>query len=160
MKGKELPVPAWKALRIVAQIGGALRSDGLEPPFTGRAPELRMLKDQLHAAEREQRARLISVIGQAGIGKSRLVWEFQKYVDGLISDIYWHQGRSPAYGDNIAFWAVGEMVRHRARIAGTDDSTTTRARLREMIDTYLPDLDEQRWVEPHLEGLLGLRDGH
>ncbi len=100
------------------------------------------------------------MIGQAGIGKSRLVWEFQKYVDGLVSDIYWHQGRSPAYGDNIAFWAVGEMVRHRARIAGTDDSATTRARLREMIDTYLPDPDEQRWVEPHLEGLLGLRDGH
>ena len=160
MKGKDLPVPAWKALRIVAQIGGALRNDGLEPPFTGRDPELRMLKDQLHAAEREQRARLISVIGQAGIGKSRLVWEFQKYIDGLIHDIYWHQGRSPAYGDNLAFWAVGEMVRHRARIATTDDPATTRARLREMIDTYIPDPDEQRWVEPHLEGLLGLRDGH
>ena len=160
MKGIELPVPAWKALRIVAQIGGVLRNDGLEPPFTGRAPELRMLKDQLHAAEREQRARLISVIGQAGIGKSRLVWEFQKYIDGLIHDIYWHQGRSPAYGDNLAFWAVGEMVRHRARIAETDDAATSRARLREMIDTYIPDPDEQRWAEPHLEGLLGLRDGH
>lgn len=160
MKGKDLPVPAWKALRIVAQIGGALRSDGLEPPFTGRAPELRMFKDQLHAAEREQRARLISVVGQAGIGKSRLVWEFQKYIDGLISDIYWHEGRSPAYGDNLAFWAVGEMVRHRAGIAETDDSTTTRTRLREMINTYVPDPDEQSWVEPHLEGLLGLRDGH
>jgi tetratricopeptide (TPR) repeat protein len=160
MKGKELPVPAWKALRIVAQVGGALRADGLEPPFTGRGPELRMLKDQLHAAEREQRARLISVIGQAGIGKSRLVWEFQKYIDGLINDIYWHQGRSPAYGDNLAFWAVGEMVRHRARIATTDDPATTRIRLREMIGTYIPDPDEQRWVEPHLEGLLGLRDGH
>jgi class 3 adenylate cyclase/tetratricopeptide (TPR) repeat protein len=160
MKGKELPVSAWKALRIVAQIGGALRSDGLEPPFTGRAPELRMLKDQLHAAEREQRARLISVIGQAGIGKSRLVWEFQKYIDGLISDIYWHQGRSPAYGDNLAFWAVGEMVRHRARIAETDDAATTRSRLRETVDRYIPDPDEQSWVEPHLEGLLGLGDGH
>jgi class 3 adenylate cyclase/tetratricopeptide (TPR) repeat protein len=160
MKGKDLPVPAWKALRIVAQVGGALRNDGLEPPFTGRAPELRMLKDQLHAAEREQRARLISVIGQAGIGKSRLVWEFQKYIDGLISDIYWHQGRSPAYGDNLAFWAVGEMVRQRAHIAETDDAATTRARLREMIDTYLPNPDEQSWVEPHIEGLLGLRDGH
>ncbi len=160
MKGKELPVSAWKALRIVAQIGGALRSDGLEPPFTGRVPELRMLKDQLHAAEREQRARLISVIGQAGIGKSRLIWEFQKYIDGLISDVYWHQGRSPAYGDNLAFWAVGEMVRHRARIAETDDRATTKVRLREMIETYIPDPDEQRWVEPHLEGLLGLRDGH
>ena len=160
MKGKELPVSAWKALRIVAQIGGVLRSDGLEPPFTGRAPELRMFKDQLHAAEREHRARLISVVGQAGIGKSRLVWEFQKYIDGLINDVYWHQGRSPAYGDNLAFWAVGEMVRHRARIAETDDSDTTHSRLREMVDTYVPDPDEQSWVEPHLEGLLGLRDGH
>ena len=55
-----------------------------------------------------------------GIGKSRLAWELEKYIDGLVEPIYWHQGRSPAYGDGLAFWALGEMVRGRARIAESD----------------------------------------
>ncbi len=61
----------------------------------------------------------MSVIGPAGIGKSRLAWEFLKYVDGIVEDTYWHSGRSPAYGEGITFWALGEMVRERVR-AGRD----------------------------------------
>ena len=49
--------------------------------------------------------RLVSITGPAGIGKSRLAWEFEKYVDGLVESIFWHRGRSPSYGEGIAFWA-------------------------------------------------------
>ena len=103
--------------------GGAGRSEQLEAPFVGRAPELRMLKDFHVATGAERRPRLVSIIGQGGIGKSRLVWEFQKYIDGVTEVVYWHQGRSPAYGEGISFWALAEMVRGRA---GITERTTRR----------------------------------
>ncbi|MDQ3492438.1 MAG: zinc ribbon domain-containing protein, partial [Chloroflexota bacterium] len=71
LKGKSAPVPAFRALRVVAKRGGAGRSQGLEAPFVGRDNELRLLKDLFHATARERKARLISITGQAGIGKSR-----------------------------------------------------------------------------------------
>src|SRR3990172_8004623 len=116
LKGKEIQVKAFRAVRVVAQRGGRGRTEGLEPPFTGRHEELRLLKDQLHATGRERRGRMVSIVGEAGIGKSRLAWELLKYIDGVSETVYWHQGRSPAYGDGIAFWSIGEMVRGRAGI--------------------------------------------
>ena len=77
--------------------------------------------------------------GQAGIGKSRLAWELEKYLDGVVEDIYWHRGRSPAYGEGISFWALGEMVRQRAGLAETDDEATTRAQARRRRREYVPD---------------------
>jgi class 3 adenylate cyclase/tetratricopeptide (TPR) repeat protein len=156
LKGKSAPVPAWRALRLVAEVGGRNRSEGLEAPFVGRDDELRLLKDLFLATRREARLRLVSVIGPAGIGKSRLAWEFLKYVDGIVEDTYWHSGRSPAYGEGITFWALGEMVRERCGLAETDDETTTRAKVRETVTEYLDDGSEQEWIEPALLSLLGL----
>ncbi|HDL49928.1 MAG TPA: zinc-ribbon domain-containing protein, partial [Actinobacteria bacterium] len=99
LKGKTEPVTVWRAARITGMRGGAGRRDGIEPPFVGRDHELRILKDLLHATERERRARLVSIVGVAGVGKTRLVWELQKYVDGLTATVFWHEGRSPAYGE-------------------------------------------------------------
>ena len=121
LRGKAAPVPAWRAVRVVGGRRGAGRSSRVEPPFVGRDEELQLLRDLLHATTRDGRARLASVVGMAGIGKSRLAWELEKYVDGVAADIYWHRGRSPAYGEGLAFWALGEMVRERARIAESDD---------------------------------------
>ena len=87
LKGKTSPVPAWQALRVVAQRGGQGRTDTLEAPFVGRDEELRQLKEQLHAVGRERRARLVSITGPGGIGKSRLVWELEKYIDGVSEAI-------------------------------------------------------------------------
>ena len=117
-----------------------------------------MIKDLLHATERERKARLASVIGIGGIGKSRLAWEFLNYIDGLTHDVFWHQGRCPAYGDGIAFWALGEMVRMRAGIAESDDRAESRRKLSATVAGYIPDEDERRWVEPRLGHLLGLED--
>ena len=156
LKGKTSPVPAWRALRVVAQRGGQGRSDLPEPPFVGRDDELRLLKDALTAAGRDRRTRLVSITGAGGIGKSRLAWEVEKYIDGLMETVYWHRGRSPAYGDGITFWALGEMVRRRARLAETDDDATSRARIAATLDEHIPDPDDRRWVEPALLTLLGL----
>jgi class 3 adenylate cyclase/tetratricopeptide (TPR) repeat protein len=157
LKGKQAPVAVWRALRVVARVGGEGREEGLEPPFVGRDEELRLLKDQLHTAEREQKLRLVAVTGQAGIGKSRLVWELEKYLDGLAAPLYyWHQGRSPAYGEGLTFWALGEMVRRRARIAEAEDEASTREKLRATLAEFVPSAEERRWLEPGLGALLGI----
>ena len=156
LKGKAAPVPAWRALAVVGLRGGSGRSAALEPPFTGRDDELRLLKDLFHATEREHKARLVSVIGEGGIGKSRLAWEFEKYIDGVVGNVFWHAGRSPAYGNGISYWALAEMVRGRAGIAETDEPRVAAARLRDTLAEWLPDEQERRWVEPRLAALLAL----
>jgi class 3 adenylate cyclase/tetratricopeptide (TPR) repeat protein len=156
LKGKSSPVPAWRALRLVAEVGGKNRSEGMEAPFVGRDDELRLLKDLFLGTRREKRIRLVSVIGPAGIGKSRLAWEFLKYVDGMVDDTYWHSGRSPAYGEGITFWALGEMVRGRCGLVETDDEATTRTKVRETVAEFLDDPAEQEWVAGSLLSLLGV----
>ncbi len=158
VKGKTEAIVAWRALGVVAMRRGGGRVDRLEPPFVGRDLELRLLKDILHAVDEEQRARLVSVTGIAGIGKSRLAWELEKYVDGIVDDVYWHHGRSPAYGEGIAFWALAEMVRSRTGIAESDDAETSRAKLAAALESYVPDEAERRVVGPWLEALIGLRE--
>ena len=159
LKGKQAPVAAWRALRVVAERGGRNRAEGLEAPFVGRADEMRLLKDLFHATGREQRARLVSVMGPAGIGKSRLAWEFSKYTDGLVETVYWHRGRCPAYGEGITFWALGEMVRARCGLVESDDEETTRAKVKASVEEWLTDPEERAWIEPALLTLLGVESG-
>ncbi|MDP9484077.1 MAG: AAA family ATPase, partial [Chloroflexota bacterium] len=159
LRGKTAPVAASRAIGVIAMRGGGGRVDRLEPPFVGRDAELRLLKDLLHAVDDEKRARLVSVTGIAGIGKSRLAWELEKYIDGIVDDVYWHQGRSPAYGEGIAFWALAEMVRGRAGIAEMDDAEVSRTKLAATLDEYVPDEAARREIEPWLQALLGLQEG-
>ena len=159
LRGKTAPVPAWRALRVVAERGGRNRAETLEAPFVGRDDELRLLKDLFHATTRERRARLVSVTGIGGIGKTRLAWEFEKYLDGLVEPIWRHAGRSPAYGEGITFWALGEMVRRRAGLVETDDERTTRTQVAETVARHVPDAAERRWIEPALIALLGIDTG-
>jgi class 3 adenylate cyclase len=159
LKGKVAPVPAWRAVRVVAQRGGVGRAERLEAPFVGRDEELRQLRELFHATSRESRPRLVSVIGPAGIGKSRLAWEFLKYIDGLVETVWWHDGRSPAYGEGITFWALGEMIRGRAGLHETDDESTTRAAIAAMLEQHVPDEAERAWISPALVSLLGFEGG-
>ncbi len=159
LKGKTAPVPAWRATRVVAERGGRNRAETLEAPFVGRDDELRLLKDLSHATVREGRARLVSVIGPAGIGKTRLAWEFLKYLDGLVEAVWYHDGRSPAYGEGISFWALGEMVRRRAGLLEGDDEATTRRKIATLLAEHVPDEEERRWIELALLTLLGVGSG-
>lgn len=113
VKGKTEPLPLWRAERVVAGVGGTHQQDGFEGALVGRDSELRLIKDLFHAGVDRRVARLVEVTGPAGVGKTRLRWEFDKYVDGLASDHLWHYGRCLSYGDGVAYWALAEMVRQR-----------------------------------------------
>jgi class 3 adenylate cyclase/tetratricopeptide (TPR) repeat protein len=158
LKGKEGETPLWRALRVVSGIRGSLRSEGLEPPFVGRGRELRQIKDLYHACAEERKAHLVSVTGIAGIGKSRLAWEFYKYFDGIVETVLWHRGRCLAYGEGITYWALADMVRMRCRIAEDEPVDQALAKLRATLDQYAPDVEDRRFVEPRLAQLLGLGD--
>jgi class 3 adenylate cyclase len=83
LKGKLQPLQLWRVKRVISGVGGLMKPEGLEPPFVGRERELKLVKDTFHAATDEAQAHLVQVTGIAGIGKSRLAWEFFKYMDGL-----------------------------------------------------------------------------
>lgn len=158
LKGKTEPVHLNQALRVVAGVGGALKSEGLEAPFVGRDRELRLVKDLFHASAEDERAHLVSVSGIAGIGKSRLAWEFYKYIDGLSEQYYWHRGRCLSYGEGVTYWALAEMVRFRARIVEGEEPASAADKLRAVVEDFVADPEERRWVEPRLAHLLGIED--
>src|SRR5262249_51635134 len=94
--------------------------------------------------------------GGGGIGKSRLSWEFQKYLDGVVETILWPRGRCLAYGEGVAFWALAEMVRRRAGIVEEEAAGPALEKLRRAISEHVPDTEEAVWLEPRLAHLLGL----
>ena len=156
LKGKSEPVPLWRALRVTAGRGGSFRSDTLEPPFVGRERELRLLKELFHASADERKAHLASIVGIAGIGKSRLAFELQKYFDGVAQTVQWHRGRCLAYGEGVSYWALAEMARMRADIVEGEEPYSARAKLRSALERYVDDEDEREWIEPRLAQLLAL----
>jgi predicted ATPase/class 3 adenylate cyclase len=158
LKGKVGLTPLWRALRIVSGARGSLKSAGLEAPFVGRDRELRQVKELFHACADEGRAHLVSITGIAGIGKSRLGWEFYKYFDGIAQITYWHRGRCLSYGEGVTYWALADMVRMRARIAEDEDEASALAKLAAVVEEHLADPAECRFVEPRLAHLLGLED--
>ena len=103
LKGKSEPVPAWQL--------GAVRGDGARRlsavRMIGRALELHQLENAFREAVRTRSCRLVTVVGAAGVGKSRLVAEFLGRLDGPWVLL----GRCPSYGDGVTYWPVVEVVR-------------------------------------------------
>ncbi len=155
VKGREQAVHAWMALRVVAGVGGARRSVGLEAPFVGRERELQTIIDVAEDTVEHRTARLVTVTGDAGTGKSRLLWEFFKYIDGIEEARWWHQGRCLSYGEGVSYWALAEMVRARSAITEEDDQAAERVKLRATIERFVTDERERRLIEPRLAQLLG-----
>ncbi|MGZ8694498.1 MAG: AAA family ATPase [Gaiellaceae bacterium] len=156
LKGKADAAHLWRALRVVANRGGEGRASTLEAPFVGRDREFRLVKDIFHGSGDDKRATLVTVVGVAGIGKSRLAWELEKHVDGLAYDIWWHRGRCLAYGEGVAFWALAEMVRMRALISEDEPEESATAKLTAAVEAHISDHGEREWVEPLLRHLLGI----
>jgi class 3 adenylate cyclase len=156
LKGKAGPAQLWRATRVLSGVGGSQRVDGLEAPLTGRDAELRTIRDLFHAAADRRVPRMVLVSGPAGVGKSRLGWEFFKYIDGLAAKVWWHRGRCLSYGEGVAFWALAEIVRQRLGIAEEDPAETAAAKLAEGLDRYVPDSAERGYVGARLGRLLGV----
>jgi class 3 adenylate cyclase/tetratricopeptide (TPR) repeat protein len=155
LKGKAEPARLWRATRVLAGVGGSQRVDGLEAPLIGRDAELRTVRELFHAAAARRVPRLVLVSGPAGVGKSRLGWEFEKYIEGLAQDVRWHRGRCLSYGEGVAFWALAEMVRQRLGIAEDDPADLAAGKLAEGLARFVPDPDERAYVGGRLGRLLG-----
>ena len=156
LKGKADPQRLWRATRVLSAVGGVQRVDGLEAPLTGRDAELRTLKELFHATAERRVPRMVLVSGPAGVGKSRLGWEFEKYVDGLAETVWWHRGRCLSYGEGVAFWALAEIVRQRLAIAEEDPAEVAAAKLAAGLDRFVTDHDERGYVGARLGRLLGV----
>ncbi len=145
LKGKAQPVPAYRVTDVVAAGAGGRRHD---LPLVGRDEELAALRAALRTTVRDQRAHRITVIGDAGVGKSRLMHEFLTEA-GRTAEVL--QGRCLAYGEGITFWALLEVIQHAAGITEDDDAHTARGRLAELVG------DEPE-VLTRLESIAGLVD--
>ena len=156
LKGKAEPARLWRATRVLSAVGGAQRVDGLEAPLTGRDAELRTVRELFHAAADRRVPRLVLVSGPAGVGKSRLGWEFEKYADGLAAELWWHRGRCLSYGEGVAFWALAEMVRQRLGIAEEDASEAAAGKLAAGLDRFITDQGERAYAGVRLGRLLGV----
>jgi class 3 adenylate cyclase/predicted ATPase len=156
LKGKAGPVRLWRATRVLSAVGGSQRVDGLEAPLTGRDAELRTIKDLFHAAADRRVPRLVLVSGPAGVGKSRLGWEFEKYADGLKAQVWWHRGRCLSYGEGVAFWALTQIVRQRLGIAEEDPPEVAAGKLAQGLDRYVPDTGERAYAGLRVARLLGV----
>ena len=125
--------------------------------LVGRERELAIVRDAFERARHERTPQLVTLVGVPGIGKSRLVYELQRIVEADPELITWRQGRCLAYGDGIALWALGEIVKAQAGILEQDTPDggrgeaprSGRGRPRRIRAT-------RRWVESHLRPLVGL----
>ncbi|MEZ4597352.1 MAG: AAA family ATPase [Chloroflexota bacterium] len=126
--------------------GGALRGP------RGRAADAQGLVPR-HV--RDHRTRLVDHRVRRASAEP-LAWEFVSgYMDGVVEGVFWHAGRSPAYGEGIPLWPLGEMVRSRAGLLESDDDATTRAKATAMVERFVPDEGDRRWILPAILALLG-----
>lgn len=156
LKGKARPEHLYRATRVLSLVGGAGRGANLEAPFIGRDSELRAVKDMFHTSVGRRAPRLLVVVGPAGAGKSRLLWEFYKYVDGLADPVLWHHGRCLSYGEGIAYWALAEIVRQRFGIGEDDPTEIAASKLEEGMRRFIDDEAERSYVGVRLSRLLGV----
>jgi hypothetical protein len=159
VKGKSLPVHAWRPVRVVAAVGGVGRSL-LERPFVGRAAEMDVLRSAIdRLLEPDAGLGIVTVLGEAGLGKSRLSWELEKYADGLAANMLWYRGQASSFGHGVGFSALADMVRTRARITIDDSRTTEQTKLEALLDdVFGEDIAGRGRVDRALRRLLALDD--
>jgi class 3 adenylate cyclase/tetratricopeptide (TPR) repeat protein len=155
-KGKAEPVEAWEAVEALARVGVDI-SGRVRTPLVGRRRELDTLLDTFERAKSTRQVQLVTLVGEPGIGKSRLVYELFQTVEHDPELIYWRQGRSLPYGEGISFWALGEMVKAHAGILETDAKDEAERKLRSAVEAALPD-EDVGWTLSHLRPLAGIED--
>jgi class 3 adenylate cyclase/tetratricopeptide (TPR) repeat protein len=155
VKGKDEPVPVWRAT------GARNRTGTVRPvttPFVARQDELSMLKAAWRRALREPSVQLVTVVGEPGVGKSRLVRELFVALDAEPQPVAWRQGSCLPYGEGITFWALGEVVKAEAGILESDGPTAAAAKLAAAVEAVEDDPAEREWLKARLAPLIGLGD--
>ena len=156
-KGKSEPLAVWVAERRRASFGIDLDARA-QAPLVGRERELEALAGALSRVRERLEPELVTLVGVPGIGKSRLVQELMRIADADEELITWRQGRSLPYGEGVALWSLGEIVKAQAGILESDGAQETGEKLAAMIGSLIADEADARWVERHLRRLTGIHD--
>ena len=117
-----------------------------------------MLSDTFERAIREPSVQLVTVGGEPGIGKSRLVWELRQEIDSRPELVRWRQGRCLPYGEGITFWALGEIVKAEAGVLESDSPIEAQAKLERAVAAVIEDESERSWFEGRLAPLVGAQE--
>ncbi|HUG48675.1 MAG TPA: adenylate/guanylate cyclase domain-containing protein, partial [Candidatus Limnocylindria bacterium] len=152
-KGKSEPVPVRQAVAARSRFGVDVTHHA-RSELVGRDRELGIMRDAFERARHERTPQLVTLVGVPGIGKSRLVYELSRIADADPDIITWRQGRCLAYGEGVAYWALGEMVKAQAGVHERDTEAEAAGKLRAAIDDILPAAADASWVESHLRPLL------
>ncbi len=145
LKGKSERVPAFRLVEVLGDTAGHERH--LDSPMVGRSKELELFRRGLERARDERTAHLFTLLGPAGVGKSRLVREFLAGAD----DATVLRGRCLSYGEGITYYALGEIVRHAAEIDERDDDAIAIGKLRALV----AGADDGERVAQLVAGLFG-----
>jgi class 3 adenylate cyclase/tetratricopeptide (TPR) repeat protein len=151
LKGKSEPVRVFHAKSPKARLGTDLTRTH-DTPFIGREIDLALLKGIFDKAVAAASPQLVTVVGEPGLGKSRIVAELGAYIDARPELITWRQGRCLPYGEGITFWALGEILKAHAGILESDPSDVALTKL----DAVLPEGSERAWFRQRLLPLLGI----
>jgi class 3 adenylate cyclase/tetratricopeptide (TPR) repeat protein len=153
-KGKTELVPAWLAVAPRARFGVDVFQAG-RAPLVGREQERELLVAALARARMERQPQLVTLVGVPGVGKSRLLYELSRVADDDPDLITWRQGRSLPYGEGLAFWALGEIVKAQAGILESASADEAAEKLAAMVQDLVAESDVE-WVEQSLRPLVGL----
>jgi class 3 adenylate cyclase len=157
-KGKRMPVALWRAREARSRLGVDLEPSRATP-FVGRDDELEVLRQVYARTLRESACHLVTLVGEPGIGKSRLVAELREHVDAQHELVHWRQGRCLPYGEGIALWSLGEIVKAHAGIRESDDPATTREKLAAAVEPLFENTAERAWIARELARLVGAAEG-
>ena len=152
VKGKRGAVRHWLVRGSASRMGVDLRQE-FPAPLVDREVELGILKGLLKKVRASSQPRFAIVVGEAGIGKSRLLFEFLRYIDSRPAIVRWRQGRCPAYGDGLTFWPVGEIVREQLGVSDSDDVMAIEAKLARALAGQA----DREWLAARLRPLLSLK---
>ncbi len=153
-KGKIEPLAAFRALRARTEVPQQARGvPGLHAPLVGRRRELRLLLDTFARTAEDRRPHLFTLIGAAGVGKSRLVTEALAALGSSGARLL--RGRCLPYGRGITYWPFIEMVRQDTGIAIADDRETALAKLDRWLGELLTDETQRPAVRARIAVMLG-----
>ncbi len=151
VKGKTEPVRLFQPKAPRARLGvEVIRTSA--GPYIGREIDLSLLRSLFDKSVTSESAQLVTVVGEPGIGKSRIVAELLVHAQAKVPGLTWRQGRCLPYGDGVTFWALGEIVKAEAGILESDDPATAGHKIEEAVPVG-PDGD---WMRQRLLPLVGL----
>ena len=154
VKGKADALPIWRATVPRGRFGVDVERR-VDVPFIGREHELALLKEAYAHALRDSSLQLVTMTGEPGVGKTRLISEFQNFVDAQDEIVWWRQGRCLPYGEGITFWALGEIVKAHVGILESDDPVAAGEKVRTSVETLVEDDADRDWFVTRLGPLTG-----